>query len=251
MPFRGTDARPLPDPIRAHRDHRPGPLRRPEPGGGVRRTDDPRRQAVRVSRGAPGVGGRHLDVGPHARVARVGSGREPSVASGGAGGGGRRGRRPRARGRTCLSRPGRGRRGRRGVRRTVTLDELATRRVAVWGVGQEGRGVTRLLVERGASVVLVDDRLEAAERAALELDVPTRPITPDVFTDTDIEVLVRSPGVSRYRSEILDVERAGVEVTTAMAVWLEDFADARVLAVTGTKGKSTTAALAAAILAAS
>ena len=28
-----------------------------------------------------------------------------------------------------------------------------------------------------------------------------------------------------------------------MAVWLEDFADARVLAVTGTKGKSTTAAL--------
>ena len=33
-----------------------------------------------------------------------------------------------------------------------------------------------------------------------------------------------------------------------MALWLEDFADARVVAVTGTKGKSTTAALAAAIL---
>ncbi|MGA8724740.1 MAG: UDP-N-acetylmuramoyl-L-alanine--D-glutamate ligase [Acidimicrobiales bacterium] len=132
----------------------------------------------------------------------------------------------------------------------MTLDELATRRVAVWGVGQEGRGITRLLVERGAPVVLVDDRPEAAEQAALELDVPTRPITPDVLADTDIEVVVRSPGVSRYRTELLDVERAGVEVTTPMAVWLEDFADARVLAVTGTKGKSTTSALAAAILAA-
>jgi UDP-N-acetylmuramoylalanine--D-glutamate ligase len=35
-----------------------------------------------------------------------------------------------------------------------------------------------------------------------------------------------------------------------MALWLEDYADAPVVAVTGTKGKSTTAALAAAILAA-
>jgi UDP-N-acetylmuramoylalanine--D-glutamate ligase len=34
-----------------------------------------------------------------------------------------------------------------------------------------------------------------------------------------------------------------------MALWLEDFADARVVAITGTKGKSTTAALTAAILA--
>ena len=75
-------------------------------------------------------------------------------------------------------------------------------------------------------------------------------IAPDVRRpDAGVEVVVRSPGVSRYRSELLDAERAGVEVTTAMAVWLEDFADARVLAVTGTKGKSTTAALAAAILA--
>jgi UDP-N-acetylmuramoyl-L-alanine---L-glutamate ligase len=130
----------------------------------------------------------------------------------------------------------------------VKLDELAARRVAVWGVGQEGRGVTRLLVERGASVVLVDDHLEAAEQAALELDVPTRAITPDRLAAADVEVVVRSPGVSRYRGELLDVEQAGVEVTTAMAVWLEDFADARVLAVTGTKGKSTTATLAAAIL---
>jgi UDP-N-acetylmuramoylalanine--D-glutamate ligase len=40
----------------------------------------------------------------------------------------------------------------------------------------------------------------------------------------------------------------GVTVTTAMALWLEDFAEARVVAITGTKGKSTTAALTASIL---
>jgi UDP-N-acetylmuramoylalanine--D-glutamate ligase len=64
----------------------------------------------------------------------------------------------------------------------------------------------------------------------------------------DIDVVVRSPGVSRYRSELKAAEEAGVVITTAMALWLEDFADARVLAITGTKGKSTTATLAASIL---
>ncbi len=84
--------------------------------------------------------------------------------------------------------------------------------------------------------------------ARAELGVPTAVVRPDELAGSGVEVVVRSPGVSRYRPELLDAERAGIEVTTAMAVWLEDFADARVLAVTGTKGKSTTAALAAAIL---
>ena len=60
--------------------------------------------------------------------------------------------------------------------------------------------------------------------------------------------MLRSPGVSRYRPELEAARAAGVTVTTAMALWLEDFADARVVAITGTKGKSTTAALTAAIL---
>jgi UDP-N-acetylmuramoyl-L-alanine---L-glutamate ligase len=130
----------------------------------------------------------------------------------------------------------------------VTLDELATRRVAVWGMGQEGRGVARLLTCRGVAVFLVDDHAAAAERAAGEIDGDARVLAPGALVDTGVEVVVRSPGVSRYRPELLDAEGAGVHVTTAMAMWLEDFADARILAVTGTKGKSTTAALAAAIL---
>ncbi len=133
----------------------------------------------------------------------------------------------------------------------MTLDELAAHRVAVWGLGQEGRGIARLLADRGVPVVLVDDRAGTGEQLATELGVPARTVTPDGLADAGVEVVVRSPGVSRYRPELVDAERAGAEVTTAMAIWLEDFADARVLAVTGTKGKSTTAALAASILRAS
>lgn len=131
----------------------------------------------------------------------------------------------------------------------MTLDELCTRRVAVWGLGQEGLAVTRLLVGRGVLPVLIDDRdLDASIRPVTETDGGIPVSDPGQVIWSDIDVVVRSPGVSRYRAELAEAEAAGVIVTTSMAIWLDDFRDAPVLAVTGTKGKSTTAALAASIL---
>ena len=131
----------------------------------------------------------------------------------------------------------------------MTLDELCTLRVAIWGAGAEGLALGRILAGRGVVPVYVDDRSEQAEAAV------TAALGPGigVFDPTDapwssVDVVVRSPGVSRYRPELAAAEAAGAAVTTAMAVWLEDVRDAPVLAVTGTKGKSTTATLAAAIL---
>ena len=57
------------------------------------------------------------------------------------------------------------------------------------------------------------------------------------------EVLVRSPGVSIHRPELAALREAGVTVTTATALWLAERGGAGVIGVTGTKGKSTTAAL--------
>jgi UDP-N-acetylmuramoylalanine--D-glutamate ligase len=131
----------------------------------------------------------------------------------------------------------------------VTLDELVACRVAVWGLGQEGLAMAALLWDRGVEPVLIDDRPQiAADRAAHRLAGRTDVVTPASMRWSDVDVVVRSPGVSRYRPELLAAEGSGVSVTTAMALWLEDFADARVVAITGTKGKSTTAALTAAIL---
>jgi len=123
-------------------------------------------------------------------------------------------------------------------------------RVAVWGLGQEGLAVARMAVERGLEPLLLDDRpADAASRVSAAFG-GDRPVSRPGGTDwREVDVLVRAPGISRYRTELADAEAAGARVTTAMAVWLEDFGDARVIAVTGTKGKSTTASLAAAILA--
>ncbi|HEX3459800.1 MAG TPA: UDP-N-acetylmuramoyl-L-alanine--D-glutamate ligase [Acidimicrobiales bacterium] len=131
----------------------------------------------------------------------------------------------------------------------MTLDDLSRQRVAVWGMGQEGLAMARLLIERGSLPVLIDDQVEAAtDRVEAGLSAGMAVLAPGGLDWSGLDVVVRAPGVSRYRGELVAAGSAGVTVTTATAVWLEDFRDAPVLAITGTKGKSTTASLAASIL---
>ena len=52
------------------------------------------------------------------------------------------------------------------------------------------------------------------------------------------------PGVSIYRPELRAVREAGTPVTTPTSLWLAERGGEGVIGVTGTKGKSTTAALA-------
>jgi UDP-N-acetylmuramoylalanine--D-glutamate ligase len=131
----------------------------------------------------------------------------------------------------------------------VRLEELVGRTVAVWGLGREGLALTRLLLRRGVRPVLIDDHPDdASARASAVVGTDVAVVDPTSVAWADIDAVVRAPGVSRYRPELVEARRSGTLVTTAMALWLGDFAEARVVAVTGTKGKSTTAALTAAIL---
>jgi len=144
--------------------------------------------------------------------------------------------------------------GRSGARRGAS--RLDGARVAVWGIGAEGQAATELARRHGATVTVVDDR--AGEIAGQAADRGSRHqpsvgpvadvLAPAVLADSRFDVVVRSPGVSRYRPELQAAAAAGAVVTTLTGLWLEDFADAPVIAVTGSKGKTTTAVLAAAAL---
>jgi UDP-N-acetylmuramoylalanine--D-glutamate ligase len=131
----------------------------------------------------------------------------------------------------------------------MRLEEVAALRVGIWGLGQEGLAMATLLGDHGAAPVYIDDD-PAAGALRLETSLGSvSPVSDPATVDwSALDIVVRSPGVSRYRSELLGAAAFGVRVTTAMAIWLEDYAGANVLAITGTKGKSTTAALAAALL---
>ena len=125
------------------------------------------------------------------------------------------------------------------------IDELAGKRVAVWGTGSEGRSMAGLAMERGAKVTIVaDDAPSTVVLEGVQLEVRR----PDFLTSGEPEYVISSPGVSRYRPELRGASANGAIVTSATALWLSDFADQRVVAVTGSKGKSTTVLLTAALL---
>jgi UDP-N-acetylmuramoylalanine--D-glutamate ligase len=126
-----------------------------------------------------------------------------------------------------------------------TLDGVLGLRLAVWGLGAEGSAMVAIARARGIEPLLIDDdpaRVSGVDGSGAGVRHPSE------VRWSAVDVVVRAPGVSRYRPELAAAEAAGVTVTTGMALWLEDFAGSAVLAVTGTKGKSTTASLAADIL---
>ena len=131
---------------------------------------------------------------------------------------------------------------------SVRFSELDGAKVGVWGAGREIRSFADQLARRLPSariaVAAFDSPPSADVKAALrspELRVVTAAGAVAALAECDI--VVRSPGVSLYRPELRQVGGAGVPVTTATALWLAEREGRGVVGVTGTKGKSTTAAL--------
>ena len=131
----------------------------------------------------------------------------------------------------------------------MRFSELDGARIGVWGAGREISSFAAQLRSRLPSARIVaaafDEALPPEALAAFGEPPPRVAIGSDVLAAlSDCEVLVRSPGVSIHRPEIEELKRAGLVVTTATSLWLAEREGVRVLGITGTKGKSTTAALA-------
>ncbi|HTA32588.1 MAG TPA: UDP-N-acetylmuramoyl-L-alanine--D-glutamate ligase [Solirubrobacteraceae bacterium] len=136
----------------------------------------------------------------------------------------------------------------------MRFSELDGASVGVWGAGREiasfADQLARRLPSARIAVAVFDAPAQADVRETLR-----SPAARILVRDGDrpgavaaalsgCDVVVRSPGVSIYRPELQAVLATGTPVTTATSLWLADRGGAGVLGVTGTKGKSTTAALA-------
>ena len=116
-------------------------------------------------------------------------------------------------------------------------------RVTVAGAARSGLAAAELLARRGARVTVSDSRADLPEAdylrslgVALELGGHVR----ETFTSADLVVL--SPGVSPEQEVIQAARDRGIPVIAEIELasrWLQG----RVIAITGTKGKSTTTAL--------
>ncbi len=135
----------------------------------------------------------------------------------------------------------------------LRLADLADARVAIWGYGREGRAALKELRRRFPSkpLTLFCSPAEALTVAAREQAAPAVDIvtgTPDMQALAHFDIVIKSPGISPYKSPAPEAAHAGVRFTSGTALWFAENPRARTICVTGTKGKSTVAALIAHIL---
>ncbi|WP_243040003.1 UDP-N-acetylmuramoyl-L-alanine--D-glutamate ligase [Dyella sedimenti] len=127
----------------------------------------------------------------------------------------------------------------------MRLGDLADRRVAVWGFGREGRAAIAAIRARlpQQPLTLFCGVGEAAAAHAFDSSLDLRAIEPDTAALAAFDIVVKSPGISAYKPALLAAREAGARITSGTALWFAERPEARVAAVTGTKGKSTTTAL--------
>jgi UDP-N-acetylmuramoylalanine--D-glutamate ligase len=124
-----------------------------------------------------------------------------------------------------------------------TTFAVSGKRVAVVGAARSGVAAAELLVRRGAHVILTEARASIDDEARLrrvgvELELGGH----KAETLRDADLIVLSPGVPLTQPMVAAARTAGVPVIGELELasrWLRG----RIIAITGTKGKSTTATL--------
>lgn len=128
----------------------------------------------------------------------------------------------------------------------MRFSQLDGQSIGVWGLGREIRSfiahMRRHLPDARVTVVVSDN---AEDDVSREAGPHARAVGPADALEAlrSCDILVRSPGVSLYRPELRALVATGLPITTATGLWLAERRGVRVIGITGTKGKSTTATL--------
>jgi len=128
--------------------------------------------------------------------------------------------------------------------------ELAGRNVLVLGLGETGLSMARWIARQGGAVRVADTRAAPPALAALRAALPQVQVTTGTFTPAlldGVHLVAASPGVPLAEPVVATALARGIEVVgdvELFARFLEaNGGGARVIAITGTNGKSTVTAL--------
>src|SRR5262245_28980318 len=134
------------------------------------------------------------------------------------------------------------------MRPLISWADLAGRRVGVWGpAGVEGQANLRKLAALGVTpAVLVDDSPVSAAGDASPAVLATAAGGLEALAGCD--VVIKAPGISRYREDARWLAGRGVPVAGGLGLWLAGKPEGQVITITGTKGKSSTTAVAGHLL---
>lgn len=125
------------------------------------------------------------------------------------------------------------------------MNNFLNQKVAVIGLGIEGKDAINYLLGKGAIVTLFDKKSE--NELGFE-DIDKTKISLVCGDDylknglSDFDYIVRSPGVYPYIPELISAKNSGAIITSAIKIFFEE-AKGKIVGVTGTKGKGTTSTL--------
>lgn len=128
----------------------------------------------------------------------------------------------------------------------MKIDALKCKKVALYGFGREGQATLAAIWQRlpDLSITILND-----------VPLSEVPENTTLLTGNEVanalqhfDIVIKSPGISAYRPEIITAKEKGVIFTSATRLWFAENSDKTTICVTGTKGKSTTSSLIAHLL---
>jgi len=138
--------------------------------------------------------------------------------------------------------------------------DLKGKKIVVLGLGDTGLSMTRWLARHGATVRVADSRPAPPHATTLATELPQVPLVTGAFdagTVAEADLIAISPGVDRRQRPLADMIKRGVPVVGDIELFARALASPitrypspitpKVLAVTGTNGKSTVTAMAGAM----
>lgn len=137
--------------------------------------------------------------------------------------------------------------------------DIENKNVAIFGLGIEGLALVDFLKDKNCRITLFDQKSEDELLKSAEGDIKVK--IESAISDPDItcrlgnnendlsgfDIIFRSPGINPNNSDIVKARSAGVEISSQIKLFF-DLCPCKIIGVTGTKGKGTTASLIYSIL---
>ena len=128
------------------------------------------------------------------------------------------------------------------------MTDYRGRRAVVLGLGLSGLSMARWLARRGAEVRVADTRGDPPSAGALATELPGVPLETGPLSAASVagaDLIAISPGVPKDQPAIAEAVAAGADLAGDVELFARELPPSqKVLAITGTNGKTTTTALA-------
>lgn len=127
------------------------------------------------------------------------------------------------------------------------MSRFAGKKIAILGLGVEGRDLAQYLLKKGAQITVFDQK-SVVELGTIHRQLSKKGVSFRLGKDylkealKDFNFIFRSPGFYPYLPEIVQAKKEGAIISSATKLFF-NLCPGKIIGVTGTKGKGTTATL--------